>query len=207
LKLQSFLANQRALFTACPPPEDVFAALRLTSYADTRVLILGQDPYHGQGQAHGLAFSVRDGVRPPPSLRNIFKELSDDWGRPTPVHSNLESWARQGVLLLNTILTVRAGAAGSHWRQGWETFTGRIVELVAQKRDRVVFLLWGKQAQRFGSQVDTSRHTVICAAHPSPRSARLGFFGSRPFTRANAALLREDFNPIEWTGAGAVNGI
>jgi uracil-DNA glycosylase len=196
--LQSFVANERAAHTVYPPPDDVFAALHLTPYADTRVVILGQDPYHGPQQAHGLCFSVRPGVRVPPSLVNIHKELHDDLGLPIPDHGNLEAWARHGVLLLNTTLTVRAGQAASHQKRGWETFTDHVIEVVNDKPDPVVFLLWGNSARRKRSLIDTTRHIVIESAHPSPLSAHNGFFGSRPFSRANAALVAAGREPIDW---------
>lgn len=197
-QLQRFVAEQRASTTVFPPHADVFAALRLTAYADTRVVILGQDPYHGPGQAHGLAFSVADGVAHPPSLRNIFVELADDLGCSTPANGNLSAWATQGVLLLNTTLTVRAGAAASHQGHGWETFTDRVIAAATAQTKRVVFILWGASAQRKHSLIDAKHHTVIKAPHPSPLSAHRGFFGSKPFSRANAALLEAGRTPIDW---------
>ena len=196
--LQSFVAQERAAHTVYPPPDDVFAALHLTPYADTRVVILGQDPYHGPQQAQGLCFSVRPGVRIPPSLANIHKELHDDLGLPIPNHGNLEAWARHGVLLLNTTLTVRAGQAASHQKRGWETFTDHVIEVVNDKPDPVVFMLWGNSARRKRSLIDTTRHAVIESAHPSPLSAHNGFFGSKPFSRANAELVAAGREPIEW---------
>jgi uracil-DNA glycosylase len=197
-QLQHFVAGQRARHVVYPPESDVFAALHLTTYADTRVVILGQDPYHGAGQAHGLCFSVRPGVAVPPSLQNIYKELAADLGVPIPRHGNLESWARQGVLLLNATLTVRAGQAGSHQGKGWETFTDQVLRAVDDKQHPVVFILWGGYARRKKALIDTSRHTVIESAHPSPLSAHNGFFGSRPFSRANAALIAAGLSPIDW---------
>ena len=197
-RLQEFVAQERRRFTVYPPHDDVFTALHLTSFADTRVVILGQDPYHGAGQAHGLCFSVRRDVPVPPSLRNIFKELHDDLGCAVPGHGNLEHWARQGVLLLNTTLTVRAGAAASHQGKGWETFTDRVISVVNDKSERVVFLLWGTPSRRKKSLIDTTRHTVIESAHPSPLSAHNGFLGSRPFSRANQALREAGREPIDW---------
>lgn len=198
-RLQEFVADERARATVYPPHDDVFAALHLTPHAETRVLILGQDPYHGPGQAHGLCFSVRSGVRVPPSLANIHRELVDDVGIPVPEHGNLEAWARQGVLLLNTTLTVRAGQAGSHQGKGWETFTDRVISAVADKPEHVVFVLWGAAARRKKSLVDTGRHTVIESPHPSPLSAHQGFFGSKPFSRANEALVAHGQPPVDWT--------
>lgn len=197
-QLQDFVAGQRARHVVYPADADVFAALHLTTYADTRVVILGQDPYHGAGQAHGLCFSVRRGVPVPPSLQNIYKELTADLGIPAPQHGNLEAWARQGVLLLNATLTVRAGQAASHQGKGWEAFTDQVLRVVNDKPHRVVFILWGAYARRKKALVDTTRHTVIESAHPSPLSAHNGFFGSRPFSRANAALVEAGLAPIDW---------
>ncbi len=166
-------------------------------------MILGQDPYHGPGQAHGLCFSVRPGVRVPPSLRNIHAELHDDLGLPIPDHGNLERWAQSGVLLLNATLTVRAGEAGSHQKRGWETFTDQVIRVVNAKTDQVVFILWGNSARRKRELIDTSRHTIIESAHPSPLSAHNGFLGSKPFSRANAALLAAGREPIDWNLAGS----
>ncbi len=196
--LQSFVRDERSRHAVYPPHEDVFAALHLTPYAEVRVLVLGQDPYHGPGQAHGLCFSVRRGVDVPPSLVNIFAELQTDLGCAVPSHGNLERWARQGVLLLNTTLTVRAGAAASHQRKGWETFTDRVIDVVNDKPERVVFVLWGAAARKKKALVDTSRHTVIESPHPSPLSAHRGFFGSRPFSQVNAALEDAGRDPIDW---------
>jgi len=197
-QLQRFVAEQRGQFRVYPPEEEVFAALHLTPYANTRVVILGQDPYHGPGQAHGLCFSVREGVAIPPSLANIHKELHTDLGLPIPRHGNLEAWARQGVLLLNTTLTVRAGQAASHHGKGWERFTDEVLKAVTAKPHRVVFILWGANARRKQSFIDLTRHTVIESAHPSPLSAHNGFFGSRPFSRTNAALIEAGLEAIDW---------
>jgi uracil-DNA glycosylase len=198
-ELQDFVAAERSTAPVYPPPNDVFAALHLTPYADTRVLILGQDPYHGRGQAHGLCFSVRPGVRIPPSLSNIHKELHADLGVDIPDHGNLDPWARQGVLLLNATLTVRGGAAASHQDKGWETFTDEVIRVVAAKPDHVVFILWGNYARRKKSLIDSSRHTIIESPHPSPFSANNGFFGSRPFSRANDALIAAGREPVDWS--------
>lgn len=197
-QLQKFVADQRTQFTVFPPAADVFAALHLTPYADTRVVILGQDPYHGPKQAHGLCFSVRPGVAIPPSLANVYKELRTDLEIPVPHHGNLEAWARQGVLLLNTTLTVRAGQAASHQGHGWEIFTDQVLRAVNDKQQRVVFLLWGAAARKKKTLIDSSRHVVLESAHPSPLSAHNGFFGSRPFSRANAALVAAGLQPIDW---------
>jgi uracil-DNA glycosylase len=198
VELQDFVRHERERHVVFPPHDEVFAALHLTSFAATRVVILGQDPYHGSGQAHGLCFSVRRGVPIPPSLRNMHKELQQDLGCPTPSHGNLEHWARQGVLLLNTTLTVREGEAASHQGRGWETFTDEVISAVDAKSSRVVFLLWGAASRKKKSLIDTDRHTVIESAHPSPLSAHNGFFGSRPFSRANQALRESDQEPIDW---------
>jgi uracil-DNA glycosylase len=197
--LQTFVAEERVSHTVYPPQEDVFRALHLTSIAATKVLILGQDPYHGPGQANGLAFSVGEGTRIPPSLQNIHKELEADVGLPRPNHGNLESWARQGVLLINATLTVRAHAAASHQKHGWETFTNRVIEAVNQKTDRVVFVLWGATARKKKELVDRSRHVTIESPHPSPLSAHRGFFGSQPFSRTNEALIAAGLAPIDWS--------
>lgn len=198
-QLQRYVAGQRARYTVFPAEPDVFAALHLTPLADTRVVILGQDPYHGPNQAQGLCFSVRQGVAVPPSLANIYKELHTDLGLPIPRHGDLTGWARQGVLLLNTTLTVRAGQAASHQGQGWETFTDEVLRAVNKKQQRVVFLLWGAAARKKKALVDLSRHVVLESAHPSPLSAHNGFFGSRPFSRANAALVQAGSAPIDWS--------
>lgn len=196
--LQDFVESERRQGPVYPAADDVFSALHLTSLAETKVVILGQDPYHGPGQAHGLCFSVRPGVAVPPSLRNIFQELHADIGCPIPRHGCLESWARAGVLLLNTTLTVRAGAAASHQGRGWERFTDKVISTVDDTSEGVVFLLWGASSRRKKQLIDLSRHSVIESAHPSPLSAHSGFFGSRPFSRANEALARYGRPPIDW---------
>ncbi len=197
-ELQAFLADERSRHQVFPPAEEVFAALHQTPYASVKVVILGQDPYHGPGQAHGLCFSVRKGVAVPPSLRNIFTELHDDLGISPPRHGNLDAWTRQGVLLLNTSLTVRAHQAASHHGRGWERFTDQVIRAVNDKPERVVFILWGGAARKKRSLVDTGRHVVLESAHPSPLSAHNGFFGSRPFSRANAALEAAGREPVDW---------
>jgi uracil-DNA glycosylase len=181
-----------------PPAQEVFEALRLTSFRTVRVVLLGQDPYHQPGQAHGLAFSVRPGVTPPPSLRNLFRELHDDVGCPVPDHGHLERWARQGVLLLNSVLTVRAGQPGSHGGLGWERFTDAVIDRVNAKRGRTVFVLLGSHAQEKGERVDRARHELVSAPHPSPLSARRGFFGSRIFSRTNELLAEAGRGTIDW---------
>jgi len=197
-ELQQFLAAERVRGTVYPPPDEVFAALHLTPYAEVKAVILGQDPYHGPRQAHGLCFSVRQGIPPPPSLQNIFKELEADLGIPPPSHGRLDHWARQGVLLLNASLTVRQGRAASHQGKGWEVFTDEVLRAVNAKQERVVFILWGASARRKRTLIDTTRHVVIESAHPSPLSAANGFFGSRPFSRANAALVEAGRETIDW---------
>jgi uracil-DNA glycosylase len=197
-ELQSFVAGERQQHAVYPPKDDVFAALHLTPYSEVEVMILGQDPYHGAGQAHGLCFSVREGVPQPPSLQNILKELEADLDCPPPDHGCLDAWARQGVLLLNTTLTVRARQAGSHQGKGWETFTDEVIRAVDAKPERVVFVLWGAYARKKKKLIDASRHVIIESAHPSPLSAHNGFFGSRPFSRANQALVDAGRTPIDW---------
>ncbi|MDB6155944.1 MAG: uracil-DNA glycosylase [Chthoniobacteraceae bacterium] len=196
--LQSFVRTEREQYTIFPPDKDVFAALHLTPYEEVRVLILGQDPYHGPRQAHGLCFSVQRGVSVPPSLVNIYKELRDDLGCSIPRHGNLEHWARQGVLLLNAVLTVRAGQANSHQGKGWEIFTDAVIRAVNDKPDPVVFVLWGAYARKKAQLIDRTRHIIIESAHPSPLSAHNGFFGSRPFSKINEALKKVGKPEIDW---------
>ncbi len=196
--LQEFVAAERLSGEVFPPQKDVFAAFQLTSYAETKVMILGQDPYHGPGQAHGLCFSVKPGVRVPPSLANMYKELVTDVGFAPPDHGSLESWAQQGVLLLNTTLTVRSGAAASHQGQGWEVFSDEVIKAVSAKAEMVVFLLWGAHARKKKSLIDSERHVILEAPHPSPLSAHRGFFGSAPFSQTNAALTSAGRKPIDW---------
>lgn len=197
-RLLEFVAEERRHHRVYPPPEDVFNAFRCTPFSEAKVLILGQDPYHGPGQAHGLAFSVRPGVRPPPSLANIFRELRDDVGFRIPDNGCLVPWATQGVLLLNAVLTVREGEPGSHARKGWERFTDAAIRALGRRPGEVVFVLWGAHARRKLPLVDPARHTVIEGVHPSPLSANRGFFGSRPFSRVNEALARAGRTPIDW---------
>lgn len=197
-ELQAFVDAERARHQVYPPPDEVFAALHLTPYAEVKVLILGQDPYHGPGQAHGLCFSVRPPVAPPPSLENIFAELHTDLGLPVPRHGSLRHWAEQGVLLLNATLTVRAHQAGSHQKKGWETFTDQVIRAVNDKPERVVFILWGSFARQKRALITGPQHTVIESPHPSPLSAHRGFFGSRPFSRANEALVEAGREPVDW---------
>ena len=196
--LQRFVADERARTTVYPPHDDVFAALHQTPYAEVKVVIIGQDPYHGPGQAHGLCFSVQPGVALPPSLRNIYRELRDDLGIEPPGHGCLDAWTAQGVLLLNTSLTVRAGKAASHQGKGWETFTDEVIRTVSAKEEPVVFILWGAAARKKKALIDRQRHTIVESAHPSPLSAHNGFFGSRPFSKTNAALEAAGRPPIDW---------
>ena len=198
VELQAFVRSERERHEVYPPDAEVFAALHLTTFENTRVMILGQDPYHGPGQAHGLCFSVRPEVAVPPSLANVYKELQADLGVSVPTHGNLEHWARQGVLLLNTTLTVRAGQAASHHGKGWEVFTDQVIRVVNDKPESVVFILRGNAARKKRALIDTGRHTVVESAHPSPLSAHNGFFGSRPFSRTNHALIETHRKPIDW---------
>ncbi|MGA0297998.1 MAG: uracil-DNA glycosylase [Ilumatobacteraceae bacterium] len=197
--LQAFVDDERRRGPVYPPRDEVFAALHHTSHGATRAVILGQDPYHGPGQAHGLCFSVRRGVARPPSVANIHRELHDDLGVPPPVHGNLERWAAAGVLLLNTTLTVRGGEAGSHRDRGWERFTDRIIEVLSARAEPLVFVLWGSSARAKRPMIDTGRHGVVESAHPSPLSAHRGFLGSRPFSKVNALLADRGADPIDWT--------
>ena len=181
-----------------PKGSEWFHALDVTPLEQVRVVILGQDPYHGEGQAHGLCFSVKPGVRPPPSLINIYKEMKTDLGLDPPSHGNLEAWAKQGVLLLNAVLTVEAGLAASHQGKGWERFTDAVIRLVNDQPRPVVFILWGSYAQRKAAFVDRQRHLVLASAHPSPLSAHNGFFGSKPFSKTNEFLIAHGQEPIDW---------
>lgn len=196
--LSNFVDAERASATVFPPENDVFNALKLTPYEQVKVLIVGQDPYHDDGQAHGLAFSVKEGIKTPPSLVNMYKEMRDDIGASIPKTGNLEPWATQGVLLLNTVLTVRAHEPASHKGKGWEMFTDAVIKAVSAKETPVVFVLWGGHAQKKSPLIDATRHTVISSAHPSPLSAKAGFFGSKPFSKINAALQEKGQTPIEW---------
>jgi uracil-DNA glycosylase len=197
--LRAFLAVEReAGKVIYPKGSQWFAALDLTPLEKVRVVILGQDPYHGEGQAHGLCFSVRSGVRPPPSLINIYKEMQTDLGLPPPRHGNLQSWAEQGVLLLNSVLTVEAGRAASHQGKGWEQFTDAIIRLLNEQERPIVFILWGSYAQRKGALIDRAHHHVIASAHPSPLSAHNGFFGSKPFSRTNDFLRQAGQPEVNW---------
>lgn len=182
-----------------PPGELIFNAMNSTPFDQVKVVVLGQDPYHGPGQAHGLCFSVQDGVALPPSLVNIYKELSSDLGTEPPVNGNLQHWADQGVLLLNAVLTVERGQAGAHQGKGWERFTDRVISELNEGRDKLVFMLWGSYASKKGAMIDRNRHLVLEAPHPSPLSAHRGFFGCRHFSAANGWLSRHGQTPIDWT--------
>ncbi len=184
--------------TVFPPPKLVFNAFSQCPFTDVKVVILGQDPYHGKGQAHGLSFSVQDGIRVPPSLQNIYKEIAVDLQKEIPHSGNLERWARQGVLLLNATLTVEEGKAGSHQGLGWETFTDAVIKKVSDEKEHVVFLLWGKYAQNKASLIDKTKHLILIAPHPSPFSVHTGFFGCRHFSKTNIYLRKHDLGEIEW---------
>ena len=196
--LTQFVRNEYASGVVYPPGNEMFAAFDACPFDQVRVVILGQDPYHEPGQAHGLCFSVNDGVQFPPSLVNIFKEIESDMGKPMPRSGNLMRWAQQGVLLLNATLTVRAHQAGSHQNKGWETFTDAVIRRLALEREHIVFILWGSYAQRKGAFIDRNRHCVLQSPHPSPLSAYRGFFGNRHFSSANNYLVQHGYKPIEW---------
>lgn len=198
LDLKNFLIEEKKQFKIYPPGSDIFAAFNYTPFQKVKVVILGQDPYHGPGQANGLCFSVQDGIRQPPSLQNIFKELKDDLGISIPVSGNLEKWAHQGVLLLNATLTVRASQAGSHQGKGWESFTDATISKLSNERQNLVFILWGKYAQAKELIIDPFKHHIIKSAHPSPFSADRGFFGSKPFSKTNSYLKQHGLPEIDW---------
>jgi len=198
-ELTSFLINQRKIGKKIfPKEEEVFSALELTAFKDVKVVILGQDPYHGENQAHGLAFSVKKGIPKPPSLQNIFKELNSDLGIKPPDHGCLVDWARQGVLLLNTVLTVEEAKPGSHHGKGWEIFTDKIIQILNHQKQHLVFILWGSPAQKKLSMLDEKKHLVLKSPHPSPLSSYRGFFGSKPFSKTNDYLIRNGHSPIDW---------
>ena len=198
LKLRQFLISEYTTRRIYPPMEDIFNALRHTSYSDVRAVILGQDPYHGPGQAHGMCFSVKRGTPPPPSLQNIFKEIKSDLGIDPPQHGELTSWADNGVLLLNTVLTVREGQPNSHKGMGWEQFTDRIIQLLNERQQPMVFLLWGGNARSKARLITNPAHLVLQCAHPSPLSAYNGFFGCRHFSKTNEFLFSRGMKPIDW---------
>ncbi|MDR1381585.1 MAG: uracil-DNA glycosylase [Tannerella sp.] len=197
-QLTDFVKNEYGKVTVYPPGAMIFNAFNLCPFDEVKVVLLGQDPYHEPGQAHGLCFSVREGTRFPPSLVNIFKEIRSDLGRPEPKSGDLTGWARQGVLLLNATLTVRAHAAGSHQNRGWEIFTDAVINRLATQRKHVVYILWGSYAQRKGAMIDTTANLVLQSPHPSPLSASRGFFGNRHFSRANEYLKKTGQTPIDW---------
>lgn len=198
-QLMQFLKEEYEQQTIYPSQDDIFSAFHLTPYEETKVVILGQDPYHGKGQAHGLSFSVKPGVKVPPSLKNIYKELYDDLGCEIPQHGYLVRWAKQGVLLLNTVLTVREGKPNSHKGKGWEKFTDQVIQALNQREKPIVFILWGRHAQEKKALITSSHHLIIEAAHPSPFSAKRGFFGSKPFSKTNQFLIEMGMEPIDWS--------
>lgn len=197
-ELADFVRREYLTARVYPPPKDIFRAFDLCPFDAVKAVILGQDPYHGHGQANGLCFAVHAGVAAPPSLQNIFKELESDLGHPVSRDTDLSRWARQGVLLLNATLTVRAGAAGSHQGKGWEQFTDAAIRILNEERTGLVYILWGNYARQKGAHIDRSRNLVIESPHPSPFSAAHGFFGSKPFSKANAYLMSAGQAPIEW---------
>lgn len=198
LNLRRTLAEEYRTRTIYPDMYDIYSAFHLTDYAGVKAVILGQDPYHGPGQAHGLSFSVKPGISVPPSLQNIYKELHDDLGCPVPNHGHLVRWAEEGVLMLNTVLTVRKDTPNSHRGMGWEMFSDRVIEILNARETPMVFILWGKNAQEKLPMITNRRHLVIQSAHPSPFAARKGFFGSRPFSRTNDFLVSNGISPIDW---------
>ncbi|MBR5432971.1 MAG: uracil-DNA glycosylase [Bacteroidales bacterium] len=196
--LKDFLVEEKKKYVVYPAGANIFNAFACTPFDQVKVVIIGQDPYHGPGQAHGLSFSVPEGIQKPPSLVNIFKELHDDIGKPIPESGNLEAWAKQGVLLLNATLTVRANQAGSHQKHGWEQFTDSVISTLSKQKTGLVFLLWGRFAQDKATLIDASKHFILKAAHPSPLSAYNGFFGCKHFSKANEILLSQGKTPIAW---------
>ncbi|MDY3268664.1 MAG: uracil-DNA glycosylase [Phocaeicola sp.] len=198
IKLTDFVRKEYQEATIYPPGKLIFNAFNLCPFNKVKVVIIGQDPYHGPGQAHGLCFSVNDGVPAPPSLINIFKEINNDLGKPIPQSGNLTRWAEQGVLLLNATLTVRAHQAGSHQRKGWEEFTDAVIRKLAEEKEGLVFILWGAYAQKKGAFIDRNKHLVLTSVHPSPLSAHNGFFGNHHFSRANEYLVRNGKTAIDW---------
>ena len=206
LKLREFLEKEYAEQTVYPQMNDLWTAFKLTPFHQVKVVILGQDPYHGPEQAHGLSFSVQPGVKIPPSLRNLFKELASDIGCPVPENGTLTGWAQQGVLMLNTVLTVRQGQAHSHRKAGWETFTDEVIRQLSGRKEPIVFILWGRPAQEKKKLIDTSRHAIIESVHPSPLSASRGFIGSRPYSAVNRILESWEKTPIDWCRTGNSSG-
>jgi uracil-DNA glycosylase len=198
MQLIEFVRNEYAAQTIFPPAREIFRAFDCCDFDQVKVVIIGQDPYHGPGQANGLCFSVRSDVKMPPSLVNIFKEIQSDLGKPFPPNGELERWANQGVLLLNATLTVRASSPGSHQNKGWEAFTDAVIREISEKKNNVVFLLWGAYAQKKGEIIDRNKHMVLASAHPSPFSADRGFFGSKHFSKTNDYLRSKGITPIDW---------
>ena len=200
IKLKEFLKQEKdAGYKVYPKSSDIFNAFKKTPFDELKVVILGQDPYHGEHQAHGLSFSVQKGITPPPSLRNIYKELATDIpGFAIPSHGDLTEWAEQGVMLLNATLTVRAGTPGSHQKKGWEEFTDQVIKTISDKKEGIVFILWGSYAQAKAELIDKSQHFIIKSSHPSPFSAERGFFGSKPFSKTNEILIKDGKKPINW---------
>ncbi len=198
IRLTDFVRKEYHETTVYPPGKLIFNAFNLCPFDKVKVVIIGQDPYHGPGQAHGLCFSVNDGIQPPPSLVNIFKEINSDLGKPIPQSGNLTRWAEQGVLLLNATLTVRAHQAGSHQRRGWEEFTDAVIRKLAEEKNNLVFILWGAYAQKKGAFIDRNKHLVLTSVHPSPLSAHSGFFGNHHFSLANDYLVRNGKTAIDW---------
>ena len=196
--LAQFVKNEYKTSTIYPPAKLIFNAFNTTPFSDVKIVIVGQDPYHQPRQANGLCFSVNDGIRIPPSLVNIYKEINNDIGIPIPTSGNLERWAQQGVLLLNATLTVKAGVAGSHQGKGWEEFTDSVIRCLSENKNNLVFMLWGSYAQKKGATIDTQKHLVLKSPHPSPLSAHRGFFGNKHFSRANEYLLGKGESPIKW---------
>lgn len=196
--LKAFLVEEKKSQIIYPKSSNIFAAFDNTPFDNVKVVILGQDPYHGDGQAHGLSFSVQDGIAHPPSLQNIFKELRDDMGCAIPKSGNLSAWAKQGVFLLNTVLTVRASEANSHRNQGWENFTDTVIKLLSAHKEHLVFILWGAPAGAKASLIDAKKHLILKAPHPSPLSSYRGFFGSKPFSKSNEFLTCKGIKPISW---------
>ncbi|MCZ8355595.1 MAG: uracil-DNA glycosylase [Cyclobacteriaceae bacterium] len=198
VELTQFVKEEYKSATVFPPGKEIFKAFDCCSFDDLRVVVLGQDPYHGAGQAHGLCFSVNQGIKPPPSLVNIFKEIKQDLGKDMPSHGDLTRWAKQGVLLLNATLTVRESSPGSHQKKGWETFTDTVIKKISDEKEHVVFILWGAYAQKKTELINAEKHLILSSAHPSPFSADRGFFGNKHFSKTNAYLIQQGLKPIDW---------
>ena len=198
IHLKKFLKSEKEKHKIYPAEDKIFLAFNLCPFESVKVVIIGQDPFHGTNQANGLCFSVTDGIKPPPSLQNIFKELKNDLNSEAPTSGNLEHWAKQGILMLNATLTVRAGQAGSHQKKGWEEFTDNVIFTLSEKKQNLIFLLWGRYAQKKAEIIDKKKHNVLMAAHPSPYSAHSGFFGCKHFSKTNEILKKLNLNPIKW---------